>query len=104
MEYTREFESRLAVAGETEPGRGVLIFCGNGLDWHVSELEDFADFYRTGHHRPDDPFGKMEAEAIKQEEIEFLRNIAAFGFVKRPTLSVTEEKWIADVRGPASPF
>jgi hypothetical protein len=101
MEYAREFETRLAAAKEAQPGRGVLVFCGDGWAWHLSQLEDFADFYRTGRHRPDDSFGKMEAEEIQRNGIELIRNIGAFGFVKRHFASVIEEEWLPEVRGPS---
>jgi hypothetical protein len=99
MEYAREFETRLAAANEAQPGQGVLVFCGNGWAWRLSELEDFADFYRTGRHRPDDSFGRMEADEIQRNGIELIRNIGAFGFVKRHSVSVTEESWLPDVLG-----
>lgn len=97
MEYTCDFEPRLTVASTWQPGRGVLVFCGTGMEWHRSELEDFADFYHTKKHRQDDPFAAMEAKDLPPLQ----RNIAAFGFVKRPMDSITEEVWVADVRGPA---
>ncbi len=100
MEYTRDFEARLAEAHKVKPGRGFLVFCGSGMEWRHSELEDFADFYLTGRHRQDDPFAKMEAEALTKGRIALKRNIAAFGFVKRPMDCITAEKWIAGVRGP----
>ncbi|MGB6325878.1 MAG: hypothetical protein WBG11_08910 [Methylocella sp.] len=105
MDYTRKFEPRLAEAVKVQPGRSVLVFCGTGWEWHRSELEDFADFYLTGRYRQDDPFATMEAhEAFTKGSIAVQRNIVAFGFVKRPIDSITEEEWIADVRGPhASP-
>ena len=55
-EYVRDFEPRLAAASGVQPGRGLLVFCGTGMEWHRSHLEDFADCYRTGQHRRDDPF------------------------------------------------
>jgi hypothetical protein len=50
------FEVRLAAAKAIRPGPGVLVFCGSGFAWRLSDLEDFADFYRTAVHRADDPF------------------------------------------------
>jgi hypothetical protein len=100
MEYTLDFETRLAEADKVQPGRGMLVFCGGGLEWHLSELKDFADFYLTGRHRLDDPFAKMEADHLRKGNIELKRNIAAFGFMKRPMNCITEEEWIPDVRGP----
>jgi hypothetical protein len=60
LEYTLDFETRLAEAKKIKPGPGVLVFCGNGVRWHRSNLEDFADFYHAGKHRQDDPFALME--------------------------------------------
>jgi len=99
MQYTRDFEERLADADKVQTGRGLLVFCGSGMEWHISELEDFADFYLTGNHRQDDPFAKMERESLTKGGIELKRNIGAFGFVKRPMDCITQEKWIANVRG-----
>ena len=100
MEYVRDFEPRLADASQVQLGRGLLVFCGTEMEWNRSELEDFADFYRTGKHREDDPFAAMEAEALRHTSTPLQRNIAAFGFMKRPMDSVVHEKWAADVRGP----
>lgn len=99
MDYTREFERRLAAARKVRPGRGVLVFCTNGR-WRLDELEDFADFYETSAHRLDDRFSDMEAHSIAKEGVELRRNIDAFGYVKRPMERTTPEKWFADVRGP----
>jgi hypothetical protein len=99
MEYVRDFEPRLANTSIVQPGRGLLVFCGTGMEWHRSELEDVADFYRTGKHRQDDPFAAMETESLRQGE-PLLRNIAAIGFMKRPMDSTVAEECIADVRGP----
>jgi len=100
MQYARGFEARLAEADKVRTGRGLLVFCGSGMEWNLSELEDFADFYLTGRHRQDDPFAKMEAEALTKGSIKLKRNIAAFCFLKRPMDCITEENWTPDVRGP----
>jgi len=101
MEYVRDFEPKLAAANGVQPGRGVLVFCGSGMEWHRSELEDFADFYRTRQHRQDDPFAAMEAEALRSGSKPLQGNIAAFGFLKRHMDDTIGEKWTPDVRGPA---
>ncbi len=100
MEHVRDFEPRLADANQVTPGRGLLVFCGTGMQWHRSEVEDFADFYRTGKHRQDDPFAAMEAEALRHASTALRRNIAAFGFMKRHTDSTVDQDWATDVRGP----
>jgi hypothetical protein len=88
MTYARQFEERLAAANAVRSGEGVLLICGTGFPWHLSELEDFADFYRLGIHREDDPFAKMEAHALAERSIELRRNIGEFAYVRRPMDSV----------------
>jgi hypothetical protein len=101
MTYARQFEERLAAATAVRPGEGILMICGTGFPWHRSELEDFADFYRSGQHRADDPFAKMEAHSIATGSIVLRRNISEFAFLKRPMDRVAAQAWCAKVRGPA---
>ena len=84
LEYSREFEARLAEAKKKRPGVGVLVFCGNGFGWRLTNLEYFGDFYRKGFHREDDPFGPMEEHHIKKKRIDLSRNIDHFAFLQRP--------------------
>jgi ribosomal protein L30 len=100
LDYTRAFEERLAAAKAIRPGVGVIVFCGNGFAWRLSQLENFADFYRTGTHRADDPFGPMEAEAIKEKGIELKKNIDHFAFLQRPIDHARRQKFYYPVRGP----
>jgi hypothetical protein len=100
MFYSRQFEDRLAAANKVRPGDGVLLVCGTGMEWHLSNLEDFVDFYRLGVHRGDDAFAKMEAHDLAERSIELKRNIARFAYIKRPKDHVTHEMWCSDVQGP----
>ena len=100
LDYTREFETRLAAAKAIKPGPGVLVFCGTGFAWHKSNLEDFADFYLTGVHRDDDPFALMEQHDIKEKKIEFLRNIDHFACLRRHIEMPQREEFHFPVRGP----
>jgi hypothetical protein len=84
LDYAQDFETPLQAAQAIKSGPGVLVFCGTGFAWHKSNLEDFADFYRTGIHRSDDLFGPMEAESIKRKKIELLRNISEFAWLRTP--------------------
>jgi large subunit ribosomal protein L30 len=99
LEYTRSFEARLRAAKDIRPGVGVLVFCGNGFAWRLSELEDFVDFYHTGVHRADDAFGPMEKNYMEASGIELARNIDHFAFLKRP-IDEPESKLYYPVRGP----
>ncbi|MCH8203419.1 MAG: hypothetical protein IH996_09980 [Proteobacteria bacterium] len=100
MEYTLEFESRLAAAKNSKPGLGILVFCGNGFDWHYDELEDFVDFYRIGAHRQDDPFALMEKHDIEERGLQLLRNIDHFAYLERVVTQVERKQLIFPVRGP----
>jgi hypothetical protein len=84
LEYTLDFEPRLAEAKQVREGPGLLVFCGNGVRWHRSNLEDFADYYYSRRHRQDDPFALMEKHHIETEKLQFLHNVDNFGCVRRP--------------------
>lgn len=71
LEYALELEKKIAEARITDALCN-LAFCGNGLDWHQDELEDFVSFYR-GRHRADDPFGRMEHTHVDRHKIELQR-------------------------------
>jgi large subunit ribosomal protein L30 len=100
LDYTLEFESRLATAKADKNGPGCLIFCGTGFAWHLSNLEDFADFYHDGKHRADDAFGPMEAHSIEKKGIELARNIDHFAFLRRHVEVPAMEEFHYPVRGP----
>ena len=100
LDYTMDFEERLAAAQAIKPGHGILIFCGTGFAWQKSHLEDFADFYLTGKHRGDDPFALMEQHHINEEKIKLRRNIGHFGFLRRHIETPEAEEFHFPVRGP----
>ena len=100
LDYTREFETRLAAAKAIKQGPGILVFCGNGFTWHKSHLEDFADFYHQGVHRDDDAFALMEAEAIERKGIKLLRNIDHFAYLRRRKDIPQRAEFYWPVRGP----
>ena len=100
LDYTMEFETRLAAAKAIKNGPGCLIFCGTGFAWHLSNLEDFVDFYHTGNHRDDDPFGPMEKHSIERKGIKLARNIDHFAFLRRHIEIPSMEEFHYPVRGP----
>jgi hypothetical protein len=61
MSYAVETEAKLAAHAAVRAGRAVLVFCGTGFEWDLSELEDFADAYAMSAGRKDGPFADMEA-------------------------------------------
>ncbi|MCK1409298.1 hypothetical protein [Bradyrhizobium sp. 76] len=101
LEYGLDFEERLAEAKNVRDGPGLLIVCGNGMSWHRSNLEDFADYYHAGKHRQDDPFALMEAHHIEDSKLNLLRNIDAFGSLKRHWDMAQNHEFVWPVRGPS---
>lgn len=100
LDYSLEFESRLAAAKLIKGGPGILVFCGNGFAWGCSDLEDFADFYHSGAHRLDDPFALMEKHHIEDRGIQILRNVDHFSYLKRAVTQAEPQQLIFPVRGP----
>ena len=101
LEYTLDFETRLAEAKKFIPGPGILVFCGNGVRWHRSDLEDFADFYHAGKHRQDDPFSLMEQHHIETQKLEIIRNVDNFGALRRRWEEAAHNEFFWPVRGPS---
>jgi hypothetical protein len=101
LDYTRAFEDRLAEAKKTRFGPGILVFCGNGVRWHRSNLEDFADFYHAGNHRQDDPFALMEKHEMERKGIKLLNNIDHFACLRRPMEQAGMQDIYYPVRGPS---
>jgi hypothetical protein len=54
IQRTIEVERKAALIPSNEMGRVWLLFCSDRFAWDCDELEDFADFYRTGRFRQDD--------------------------------------------------
>lgn len=100
LDYTREFETRLAAAKAIKPGPGVIVFCGTGFAWHKSNLEDFVDFYLDGVHRGDDAFALMEQHNIRQKNIQLLRNVDHFAMLRRHVEIPQREEFHFPIRGP----
>jgi hypothetical protein len=100
LEYTLDFEQRLAEAKKIREGPGLLIFCNNGVRWHRSSLEDFADYYHSGQHRKDDPFALMEQHYIDAQKLKILHNVDNIGYLRRPSEQAAKTEWFYPLRGP----
>ncbi len=105
LEYTLELEQKIREA--VLKGKPITVFflalCGTGFEWHESQLEDFVDFYRTGRHRSDDPFAKMEAHCMAKANLSLDRTVTRFVYVKRKTTIVLPERLNWNVRGAIDP-
>lgn len=103
LDYSLSFESRLSEAKRWQDGTGILLFAGTGARWRCDELEDFADYYHSGQHRPDDPFAAMEARHIAEHSIRLQRNITHFGCVVRALDEIQPSEICFPVMGPKLP-
>jgi hypothetical protein len=100
LDYSLAFEERLAEAKQEVAGPGILVFCGSDFHWHVSDLEDFSDFYHSGSHRADDPFAHMERHEIESKGHSLKRNIDHFAFLKRGNCRADLTRMHFPVSGP----
>ena len=66
----------------------------------IDELEDFADYYRTGQHRGDDPFASMEQHSIEQTGDKLSRTLDGFAAMMRRHDDIDPANWVYPVCGP----
>lgn len=104
LEYTLELEAKIRLITDRERTYFRLIFCGDGFQWRCDHLEDFADFYFNGHHRPDDSLGAMQVHYMSENGLTFERSIHGFCYFERRRPSITVTTFRSDVRGPRLPF
>lgn len=100
LEYSLELEEKITNNMQWYETIYIMIFCGNKSPWSLDDLEAFADFYRNGKHRQDDPFSKMESFYMEDKNIQLLRNINYFGYLERKIRDITIEQFVLDVKGP----
>ena len=100
LTYTLETEAKHRDHNAQKPGRAVLVFCGTGFAWDMSELEDFADFYKTESHRRDDPFGVMELYSMGKTGVGLSRSLEGFAALMRKHDEMEPFDWVFPVLGP----
>jgi hypothetical protein len=102
LEYALELEKKITEGNllNRENTFFILVLCGAGYHWHEDELEDFVAFYRTGVHRPDDPFSKAELKHIEKKRISLTRTITRFACMRRTQGGVLPAKLNWHVRPP----
>lgn len=99
LEHTLALEEKIRTIVNPGDFSFALVFCGDGFRWHESELEDFADFYRTGRHRPDDHFGNVESHYMNERGLAFRGTIDSFCYMKRPLPASRRTLFRCDVHG-----
>lgn len=100
IQRTVEVEERCTVIPETEKGPVWLVFCSTGVAWSPDELEDFADFYRTGKHREDDWMRNAADRYMREEGIRFGCLLAGFCYLGRKHDEVSAHDFRKQVSGP----
>jgi hypothetical protein len=94
-----ELEAKIALLTDAERGPVRLLLCSEGA-WHCDDLEDFADFYRTGSFRADDWAQKAIARYMSERNLKFGGSIAGFCYLERRHDEVVARKFVVDVKGP----
>lgn len=105
LEYTLELEAKIRGCGLTEQENTLflLAFCGAGFHWHVSQLEDFVQFYRNGRHRSDDPFVNVEMNFMEEENVTLDRTVMRFACMRRRQFELFPASLNWNIKGPVDP-
>lgn len=101
IEHTLELEEKIRDMSISQKDRTFfpLILCGDGFQWHRSELEDFVETYFRGFY-PWDHFAAMQEYYLKSRGREFERTVHGFCYLKRRQPRTNVDAFICDVRGP----
>jgi hypothetical protein len=103
LDYALGLERKLTSLQKREGQTVRMVFCGDRIRWTKDQLEDFADFYRTGVFRQDDPLRTLQAHYLREKKIVIERTIDGFCYLKRAPLDLDAACFLVDVRGPALP-
>ena len=101
VEHTLELEEKIRGVSVSQKDRTFfrLILCGDGFQWHRSELEDFVETYFRGSY-PWDHFAAMQEHYLKSRGREFERTVHGFCYLKRRQPRTNIDAFVCDVRGP----
>lgn len=101
IQRTVEVEKRATFIPRNQRGPVSLLFCSTGSDWYQDELEDFADFYRTGKHRADDWLRSAADRYMHDEGIRFSQSLSGFHYLAREHGEVSAHDFSMQVAGPS---
>jgi hypothetical protein len=82
IQRAAEVEAKAALLHDAEKGPVRLLLCSEGA-WHEDDLEDFADFYRTGAFREDDWARNAIIRYMRDQSVGMDRSLACFCFLER---------------------
>lgn len=106
LEYALELEKKIAEGIlASENTAFVLTLCGDGVNWHQSQLEDFVSFYKSGAHRADDQFSQAEQNYMSEKKISLSKTISRFAYMQRRQGQIRQNRFNCHVRPPRNdPF
>lgn len=99
IRQTIEVERKAALLAPEQHGPVRLVLCSSG-SWNADDLEDFADYYRTGRFRGDDWSRNAVARFMSDQSLAFAGTLAGFCFLQRPQDEVRPRHFLIDMRGP----
>jgi hypothetical protein len=100
VQRATELEAKISLLTDQERGPVRLLLCSEG-SWQEDDLEDFADFYRTGQFRADDWAQNAINRYMHERSISFNGSITGFCYLERRHEEVVARNFTVDVRGPA---
>jgi hypothetical protein len=101
IQQTVEVEARAALIPDGLKGPVSLLFCSTGFDWHRDELEDFADYYRAGKPRTDDPLSNATDRYMRDDGLSFSRSLSGFHYLGRKRKEASAHCFTLNVAGPS---
>jgi hypothetical protein len=98
IEHALQLEEKIESTADRDQSYFRLVFCGDGMQWHETELEDFAESYFLGTFQWDH-FARMQTHWLKEHGRPFQRSITGFcaGIRKKPSVTMSLR---LDVRAP----
>jgi hypothetical protein len=96
---TLELERKAALIPADVAGPMWLLLCSDRSAWHLDELEDFTDFYRTGQFREDDWACNAIVQYMQERGQAFSRCLSGFHYLGRRH-DETDAEFQLGVRGP----
>lgn len=104
LDYTLELEAKIRSLPKQTLTYFHLIFCGDGFQWRRDYLEDFADFYFSGHCRADDALGSMQTHNLAEKGNTFDRSIHGFCYFARKSPRTVVDAFQCNIRGQKFPW
>ncbi|MBI5789737.1 MAG: hypothetical protein HZA78_12875 [Candidatus Schekmanbacteria bacterium] len=94
LEFTVSLEKKIRLLPLKSNNRFILTLCGNGFDWGCTGLKEFADFYWSGRHDPNDALSEPEDYFVKNRKIALAQNIDRFSYLERKPLELRPFRFV----------